>query len=64
MQDDLIMATFTPRETFQFVADLRLPHKSEDERKKVVDDLIGVLGLRKCADTYVGNNMIRGISGG
>lgn len=28
MQDDLIMPTFTPRETFKFVADLRLPHKS------------------------------------
>lgn len=30
MQDDLMMATFTPRETFEFIAKMRLPHKSEE----------------------------------
>jgi len=29
-----------------------------------VEELIAVLGLKKCADTYVGNDLIRGISGG
>ena len=26
--------------------------------------MLNVLGLTKCADTYIGNNLIRGISGG
>jgi ABC-type multidrug transport system ATPase subunit len=32
MQDDLMLATFTPYETFRFVADMRLPHKSDEEK--------------------------------
>ena len=32
MQDDLILPTFTPRETFQFVVDMRLPQKDQEER--------------------------------
>ena len=29
-----------------------------------MDNLINSLGLTKCADTYIGNNLIKGISGG
>lgn len=29
MQEDLLLPTFTPRETFKFVIDMRLAHKSE-----------------------------------
>lgn len=29
-----------------------------------VNDIITVLGLRSCKDVYVGNAMIRGVSGG
>ena len=64
IQDDIILPTFTPRETFKFVADLRLGNKSEEEKKEIVNNLLDVLGLNKCADTYVGNHMIKGISGG
>ena len=64
MQEDLLMPTFTPRETFKFVIDMRLANKSEQEKNVLVENLIGALGLTKCADTYVGNSMIRGISGG
>ena len=64
MQDDLILPTFTPRETFKFVADLKLGNKTEEEKIEMVKDLLDVLGLKKCADTCVGNNLIRGISGG
>lgn len=28
MQDDLMLPTFSPRETFMFVANMRLPNKS------------------------------------
>lgn len=29
-----------------------------------MEEIISVLGLTKCADTYVGNALIRGVSGG
>ena len=29
MQEDLMLPTFTPRETFKFIADMRMPDKSE-----------------------------------
>ncbi len=32
MQDDLMLPTFSPRETFMFVANMRLPNKSEEEK--------------------------------
>jgi ABC-type multidrug transport system ATPase subunit len=28
MQEDLILPTFTPRETFKFITDMRLPNKT------------------------------------
>ncbi|KAL4438888.1 hypothetical protein ABPG74_016608 [Tetrahymena malaccensis] len=64
MQDDILLATFTPRESFQFMAKLKLPHKSDQERNEIVDNLILELGLQNCQNTYVGNHLIRGISGG
>lgn len=64
MQEDLLMATFTPRESFRFVANLRLIEASEEEKEERVEELIKILGLTKCSDTYVGNTMIRGVSGG
>ena len=30
MQEDLMLPTFTPRETFRFIADMRLPFKSDE----------------------------------
>ena len=43
---------------------MRLIGLSSDEKKEHVDQIIVSLGLQKCADTYVGNNVIRGVSGG
>jgi ABC-type multidrug transport system ATPase subunit/ABC-type multidrug transport system permease subunit len=62
-QDDILMATSTPREVFTFYAKLRLD-LSADERKFRVAALLEELGLTKCADTKVGNELIRGLSGG
>lgn len=31
---------------------------------QLVDDIISELGLGKAADTYIGNSMLRGVSGG
>ena len=57
------MATMTPRECFRFAAQLRLGI-SGDELENRVAKLINRLGLQRCADTYIGNNYIRGVSGG
>merc|ERR1719352_1370854 len=59
------MATETPRECLQFSAYLRLPHSvTQEERNKYVEELLTSLQLKKCADTLVGNALIKGISGG
>ncbi|KAK7491867.1 hypothetical protein BaRGS_00016886 [Batillaria attramentaria] len=65
VQDDVVMGTLTVRENFQFSAVLRLPsHVSKAERNARVDQIIFELGLGGCADSKVGNEFIRGVSGG
>lgn len=65
MQEDALTATATPREALHFSALLRLPASvNEEEREQRVNDLIISLGLSKCADTRIGNVLIKGISGG
>ena len=64
MAEDSLFSTTTPREAFEFVSKLRLPHLSRDERQKRCDAMLETLGLTKCADTYVGNALIKGISSG
>ena len=62
-QDDILMAIFTPREALNFSANIRLSI-SREERKNKVEKLIRDLCLEKCADTIIGNELIRGVSGG
>ncbi|XP_072292560.1 ATP-binding cassette sub-family G member 8 [Eucyclogobius newberryi] len=64
-QDDRLLPHLTVRETLVFVAKLRLPtHFSKAQRDKRVDDVIAELRLRQCANTRVGNDYVRGVSGG
>uniref|UniRef100_A0A8D0CGN2 ATP-binding cassette sub-family G member 8 n=1 Tax=Scleropages formosus TaxID=113540 RepID=A0A8D0CGN2_SCLFO len=64
-QDDRLLPHLTVRETLAFVAKLRLPtHFSQAQRDKRVDDVIAELRLRHCANTRVGNDYVRGVSGG
>ncbi|XP_030626303.1 ATP-binding cassette sub-family G member 8 isoform X2 [Chanos chanos] len=64
-QDDRLLPHLTVRETLAFVSKLRLPtHFSEEQRDQRVDDVIAELRLRQCAHTRVGNEYIRGVSGG
>lgn len=63
MQNDVLMATMTVRETLNFAANLKL-NCSDEERKAKLDKLVARLKLEKCLDTLVGNQMIKGISGG
>lgn len=65
MQDDLVLETQTPRETIAFSASLRLPTSvSSKERRELVNAIIEVLKLERCADTLIGNSATGGISGG
>jgi ABC-type multidrug transport system ATPase subunit len=64
-QDDCLLATQTVWETLMFYAVLRLPSAmSHAQKRAAVDALIAELGLEKARNTYVGNALIRGISGG
>ncbi|XP_033957187.1 ATP-binding cassette sub-family G member 8 [Pseudochaenichthys georgianus] len=64
-QDDRLLPHLTVRETLAFVAKLRLPtHFTEAQRDQRVDDVIAELRLRQCAHTRVGNDYVRGVSGG
>ncbi|XP_018102076.1 ATP binding cassette subfamily G member 2 (Junior blood group) L homeolog isoform X1 [Xenopus laevis] len=65
VQDDVVMGTLSIRENLQFSAALRLPRsvkqKEKDER---INQILKELGLTKVADSKVGTQFIRGVSGG
>lgn len=63
MQEDAILATVTPREAINFSMALRTNYDG-DERKLRTQKIIDSLKLNKCADSLIGNELIRGISGG
>ncbi|XP_054655245.1 ATP-binding cassette sub-family G member 8 isoform X1 [Dunckerocampus dactyliophorus] len=64
-QDDRLLPHLTVRETLTFVAKLRLPTRfTQAQRDQRVDDVIAELRLRQCAHTRVGNDYVRGVSGG
>uniref|UniRef100_A0A8C5MDU0 ATP binding cassette subfamily G member 8 n=1 Tax=Leptobrachium leishanense TaxID=445787 RepID=A0A8C5MDU0_9ANUR len=64
-QDDQLLPHLTVRETFAFISKLRLPKSySEQQRMKRVEEVIAELRLRQCANTKVGNEYTRGVSGG
>lgn len=64
-QDDLLLAALTVRETVEFAAKLRLPqHLGDAAREARVQETLEQLGLLGCADTQIGNEKQRGVSGG
>lgn len=64
-QDDSLQVTSTPREAIRFSAKLRLPRSTTDSQlDKLTERMITELGLTACADTMVGGELIKGISGG
>ena len=65
MQQDLLPPTQTPREALLFSAQMRLPQTTPfAEKKALVEEMLTDLDIIRCADTYIGDEMIRGISGG
>ncbi|XP_059669790.1 ABC transporter G family member 20-like [Cornus florida] len=65
MQDDLLFPMLTVEETLTFSAEFRLPQTLSKSKKKArVQALIDQLGLRNAAQTVIGDEGHRGVSGG
>ncbi|KAH7373105.1 hypothetical protein KP509_17G037500 [Ceratopteris richardii] len=64
-QDDVLFPHLTVRETLVFSALLRLPDKfRKDQKVERAQAVLAQLGLQRCADTIIGNQFLRGVSGG
>ncbi|KAI9316551.1 P-loop containing nucleoside triphosphate hydrolase protein [Zopfochytrium polystomum] len=64
-QQDMLLPYLTVRDTLRYAARLRLPRSlSRKEKDAVVESVILELGLKECADTLVGDDWRKGISGG
>ncbi|XP_074570333.1 ABC transporter G family member 23-like [Curcuma longa] len=63
-QEDNLLPLLTVRETLAFSAQLRLRGVSAGEREEKVEALVRELGLEQVADSYVGDEERRGVSGG
>ena len=61
-QQDVFYPYLTVRETLTFAATLRLG--ADADIPLVVDEILMKTGLAKAADTIVGDDKIRGVSGG
>ncbi|XP_023526288.1 ABC transporter G family member 20-like [Cucurbita pepo subsp. pepo] len=65
MQDDLLFPMLTVEETLMFAAEFRLPRSLSKSKKKArVQALIDQLGLTTAANTVIGGEGHRGVSGG
>ncbi|KNA16563.1 hypothetical protein SOVF_087540 [Spinacia oleracea] len=65
MQEDLLFPMLTVEETLMFSAEFRLPRTLSNSKKKGrVQALIDQLGLRGAANTIIGDEGHRGVSGG
>ena len=65
-QDDIgLLPALTVRETLRYAARLRLPSWMPTEEKiRRAEEVLLKLGLKDCADTLIGHEFIKGISGG
>ncbi|XP_058495681.1 broad substrate specificity ATP-binding cassette transporter ABCG2b [Solea solea] len=66
VQDDILMGTLSVRENLLFSANLRLNPKqySTMDKHSKVNAILQDLGLTDCANTKIGTEFIRGVSGG
>ena len=63
--DNALLPYLTVRETLGFAAGLRLPRgMSKEEKMKRAEDVLLKMGLKDCADVLVGDELLKGISGG
>ncbi|XP_043940044.1 ABC transporter G family member 9-like [Protopterus annectens] len=65
MQQDIFFPNLTLQDTLMYQAQLRLPTSmSRKEKEQIVNDLVDELDIKKCFKTIVGNDFVRGLSGG
>lgn len=65
MQDDALLGTETPRECLTFSSRMRQQNSmSTVDRENFVQEVLRTLHLGKCQDTYIGNALVKGVSGG
>lgn len=65
MQDDQLYPHLTVYETLYLASNFYLTSAiSHDEKVNLVNRILMDLGLHKCRDTIIGNDKIRGVSGG
>jgi len=65
VQDDILSGTLTVKENLMFSANVRLSKEIQlNERKTRVETIIDELSLRACANTRIGTEFLRGVSGG
>lgn len=63
--DDALLPSLTVRETLRFAAGLRLPSfMSKVEKNRRAEEVLLKMGLKDCADNLIGNELVKGISGG
>ncbi|CAK84666.1 unnamed protein product (macronuclear) [Paramecium tetraurelia] len=62
MQNDILFATLTVKETLEFVANLKYTNANEKQLR--VNYALKTLKLEKCQNTLIGNELLKGISGG
>ncbi|KAL8917068.1 MAG: hypothetical protein Q9208_008184 [Pyrenodesmia sp. 3 TL-2023] len=63
--DDALLPCLTVRENLRFAAGLRLPrHLSKQQKRQRAESVLLKMGLKDCADNLVGNDLVKGISGG
>ncbi|KAL5766301.1 hypothetical protein ACOSP7_016918 [Xanthoceras sorbifolium] len=63
-QEDNLLPLLTVKETLMFSAKFRLKSVSKKEKEERVESLMYELGLKHVADSFVGDEENRGISGG
>ncbi|CAF1472823.1 unnamed protein product, partial [Didymodactylos carnosus] len=65
VQDNILSGTLTVRENLTFSANLRSSNLvAQEEKRNIVNQVICQLRLNECADSLVGTQFTRGLSGG
>jgi ABC-type multidrug transport system ATPase subunit len=65
-QDDALLPRLTVRETIEMSSKLRLPDKtfSTADKQARAEEVLDMLRLEDCAESRIGNEAVRGVSGG
>ena len=63
-EDDVHLPTLTVRQTLEFALQNKTPKKYLDQVPRFLEEFVRAFGMTHTMDTLVGNEFIRGISGG